>query len=148
MWRERLIMWRELVSRLFDDARFRSPATAHELQEVESALGLTLPADLRSLLLESNGVAADYSAPLVWSAAEMIEQNLLFRRNPEFRELYMPFDALLFFGAEGNGDQFAYRILDGQIRESSIYGWNHESDNREWFAHDLMDYFARSVPGE
>src|SRR5688572_8799140 len=122
MWRERLIMWRELVSRLFDDARFRSPATAHELQEVESALGLTLPADLRSLLLESNGVAADYSAPLVWSAAEMIEQNLLFRRNPEFRELYMPFDALLFFGAEGNGDQFAYRILDGQIRDPRSTG--------------------------
>ena len=139
-------MWRELVSRLFHDARFRSPATADELQEIESTVGLTLPTDLRSFLLESNGVAAHYSAPLVWSAAEMIEQNLLFRGNPDFRDLYMPFDALFFFGAEGNGDQFAYRILNGQIREASIYEWNHESDNREWFAHDLKDYFARSVP--
>src|SRR5688572_3584553 len=139
-------MWRELVSQLFGAARFRAPAAAHELQEVESALRVTLPADLRSLLLESNGVAAYYSAPLVWSAAEMIEQNLLFRRNPDFRDLYMPFDALFFFGAEGNGDQFAYRILDGEIREPWIYEWSHESDNREWFAHDLRDYFARSVP--
>ena len=139
-------MWRELVSQLFGDARFRAPATAHEVQEIETTFGVTLPADLRSLLLESNGVAAYYSAPLVWSAAEMIEQNRLFRRNPDFRDLYMSFDALLFFGAEGNGDQFAYRILDGQIREPWIYEWSHESDNREWFAHDLRDYFARSVP--
>jgi hypothetical protein len=93
-------MWRELVSQLFGDARFRASATAHELQEIETTFGVTLPADLRSLLLESNGVAAYYSAPLVWSAAEMIEQNLLFRRSPDFRDLYMPFDALFFFGAE------------------------------------------------
>ena len=139
-------MWRELVSRLFDDARFQPPATADQLRQVESALAVTLPADLRSLLLESNGVAAYYSAPLVWSAAELIEQNVLFRGKPEFRELYMPFDSLLFFGAEGNGDQFAYRILGGQIREAWVYEWDHESDDREWFAHDLNDYFQRCVP--
>lgn len=139
-------MWRELVSGLFDDARFKGPATTGELQQLEATFGLTLPGDLRSLLLESNGVAAYYSAPLVWSVAEMVEQNLLFRRKPEFRELYMPFDSLFFFGAEGNGDQFAYRILDKQIREAWVYEWDHESDNRSWFAHDLRDYFARSVP--
>ncbi|HEY7520373.1 MAG TPA: SMI1/KNR4 family protein [Methylomirabilota bacterium] len=139
-------MWRELVSRLFDDGRFQPPASADQLRQVEAALGVTLPPDLESFLLESNGVAAYYSSPLVWSATEIIEQNLLFRRNPDFRELYMPFDALLFFGAEGNGDQFAYRILDGQIREAWIYEWDHESDNREWFAHDLADYFKRCVP--
>ena len=139
-------MWRELVSGLFDDARFQPPATSGQLQQLEATFGLELPADLRSLLLESNGVAAYYSAPLVWSAAEMIDQNLLFRGNAGFRELYMPFDSLFFFGAEGNGDQFAYRILAGQIRESWIYEWDHESDNRQWFAHGLKDYFERSVP--
>ena len=139
-------MWRALVSRLFADAKFSPPATAGQLQDVERTFGLTLPADLKSLLLESNGVAAYYSAPLVWSATEMIEQNLLFRRNADFAELYMPFDSLFFFGGEGNGDQFAYRILAGQIREPWIYEWEHESDNRVWFAHGLEDYFQRSVP--
>jgi hypothetical protein len=141
-------MWRERISRLFDDARFQPPATAGQLRQVETIFGVTLPADLRSLLLESNGVAAYYSAPLVWSAAEIIEQNLFFRRNPEFRDLYMPFDALLFFGAEGNGDQFAYRVLAGQIHDWGIYEWDHESDNRQWFAHNLEDYFKRSVPSD
>lgn len=140
-------MWRALVSRLFADPVFSPPATADQLQEVERTFGLVLPADLKSFLLESNGVAARYRAPLVWSAAEMIEQNLLFRRSADFAALYMPFDSLFFFGAEGNGDQFAYRILAGQIRETSwIYEWDHESDDREWFAHGLQDYFERSVP--
>ena len=141
-------MWRERISRLFDDARFQPPATTAELRQIETTFGVALPADLRSLLLESNGVAAYYSAPLVWSAAEMIHQNLFFRRNPEFRDLYMPFDALLFFGAEGTGDQFAYRVLGGQIHDGAIYEWDHESDNRQWFAHNLEDYFKRSVPSD
>lgn len=142
-------MWRELVSRLFKDAEFQPPATASQLQQLESTFRLKLPEDLRSLLLESNGVAAHYSSPLVWSTVETTEQNLLFRRNPGFAELYMAFDCLFFFGAEGNGDQFAYRILAGQIRDTSwIYEWDHESDSREWFAHGLKDYFERSVPKE
>jgi hypothetical protein len=78
---------------------------------------------------------------------ELIAQNQLFRRNAEYSDLYMPFDCLLFFGGEGNGDQFGYRILGGRIHETSfIYEWDHESDNRVWFATDLTDYFRRSVP--
>jgi hypothetical protein len=80
---------------------------------------------------------------------EIVSQNRLFREHPEFSALYMPFDSLFFFGAEGNGDQFAYRILGGRIRETSwIYEWDHESDDRVWFASDLADYFRRSVPEE
>lgn len=142
-------MWRELVSRLFGDAKFHAPATLTQLHQVESALGITLPADLRSLLLESNGVAGNYSSPLVWSTDDIVQQNLAFRRNSDFAELYMPFDHLFFFGADGGGDQFAYRILGGQIRDTSwIYRWDHESDDREWFADRLEDYFERSVPTE
>jgi hypothetical protein len=59
----------------------------------------------------------------------------------------MPFDHLLFFGAEGNSDLFAYRILNGVIPPTSwIYERDHESDNREWFAHGLKDYLERCVP--
>jgi hypothetical protein len=82
------------------------------------------------------------------AGTELIAQNRLFRENADFAELYMPFDSLLFFGAEGNGDQFGYRILGGQIRPTSfIYEWDHESDDRVWFATDLADYFRRSRPG-
>jgi hypothetical protein len=36
--------------------------------------------------------------------------------NTDFKELYMPFDCLLFFADAGNGDQFGYPICDGVIR--------------------------------
>ncbi len=139
-------MWRDSISRLFADAIFQPPATATATQQLEDGLQLRLPRDLRSLLLESNGVAAHCSTPLVWSAEEMLEQNRSLRQNSEFVELYMPFNSLLFFGADGGGDQFAYRILGGRIRDTSgIYRWDHESDNRIWFAQDLEDYFQRAV---
>jgi hypothetical protein len=61
----------------------------------------------------------------------------------------MPFDCLFFFGGEGGGDQFGYRVLGRQIRDTSwIFKWDHESDNREWFAPNLEQFFERSVPSD
>jgi hypothetical protein len=58
----------------------------------------------------------------------------------------MPFDCLFFFGGDGGGDQFAYRVLAGQIRDTSwIFRWEHESDNREWFASSLEQFFKNAV---
>jgi hypothetical protein len=137
-------MWREMVSQLMEDAKLSSPAAQANIQEVEALLGLSLPDDLKAFLLESNGLRAHYGSPLVWSIGEILQQNRLFRDNPDFAELYMPFDSLFFFGADGNGDQFAYRVLAGRIRDTSwIFKWDHESDNREWFAAGLEDFFRR-----
>ncbi len=142
-------MWRSLISGLFADAKFFAPATTSELERAETELQISFPDELRSLLLETNGVAAHYSSPLVWPVEEIVTQNRLFRENADFVQLYMPFNSLLFFGGEGNGDQFAYRILGGRIRATSfIYEWDHESDGRVWFATDLPDYFRRSVPND
>jgi hypothetical protein len=52
----------------------------------------------------------------------------------------MPFDALLFFGDAGNGDQFAYGILDGEVRMPDIFAWDHENDSRYWVAPDLRQF--------
>jgi hypothetical protein len=141
----RATMWRELVSGLFEDVTFSDPTTAADIRRLEEAFGLTLPDELKTFLLESNGVSADY-APLVWPVDEMIEQNRSFRENEGFAELYMPFDCLFFFGGDGGGDQFAYRVLAGQIRDTSdIYRWEHECDDRGWFASNLKDFFERWV---
>jgi hypothetical protein len=140
-------MWRELVSSLFADAKFAPPAVTAQLDRAERELQISFPMELRSLFLESNGVAAHYSCPFVWPIEKVVAENRSFRKNPDFVDLYMPFDSLLFFGDEGNGDHFGYRILGGQIRPTSfIYEWDHESDDRVWFATDLPDYFRRCVP--
>ena len=138
--------WRAQISEVFTDAKFAAPAKPAELERAESELRISFPAELRSFFLETNGVTARYGSPLVWPVEEVITQNKLFREQPDFTDLYMPFDSLLFFGAEGNGDQFAYRILGGRILPASfIFEWDHENDNRVWFATDLADYFRRSV---
>lgn len=55
---------------------------------------------------------------------------MIFRQSVDFRELYMPFDCLLFIADAGNGDQFAYSIVGGAIRRDDIFAWDHENDSR------------------
>jgi hypothetical protein len=141
-------VWRELIQRLTPDCEFAPPATAAQLAAAERALGATLPADLRAILQEANGVTARHGLGLVWPAERIAADNLAFRSNAEFRELYMPFDHLLFLGDDGSGDQFAFRILAGGVQPDNVYRWVHESDAREWFAGDIRDYLARALGHE
>lgn len=140
--------WRKLIRGLTADAEFAAGASESQIAQAEEALGIPLPDDLKSLLLESDGVRADHGADVVWSCAQVAARNLKFRRFEDFRKLYMPFDNLLFVGADGNGDQFAYAIAaSGEIIGADIYRWDHETDGRGWFSGTLVQYFeARLNP--
>lgn len=132
-WRER---WNKELSRL----TFKEPATATAVAGVRLALGPNVPADLLSLLNESDGVLGPYSEGLVWSADRIVRDNGHFRSEPRFRDLYMSFDSALFFGEAGNGDHFFFPVLpSGEIR-TEVFVWNHENDNRSWAAQSLEDY--------
>jgi len=139
--------WRTRLARFGEAVRLATPASAESVEGLTDALGVTLPAELHALLLESDGVADRYGAGLVWPAAEIVRQNRAFRTNPEFRALYMPFDALLFFGEAGNGDQFFFRILDGAVRGPDVYVWAHETDSRVWAAPSLEALLERRLAG-
>jgi hypothetical protein len=135
--------WRELIGSAFTDAKFYIPASDKEIGHAERELGVEFPDELRQLLRETNGAAAHYGAPLIWPVEEIIEQNRHFRTSTAFAQLYQPFTDQLFFGAEGNGDQFAYRIVEGRIGDTSIYEWDHETDGRTLFASGLKEYVSR-----
>jgi hypothetical protein len=139
--------WRELVQRLSADCKFSPRATAAQLAALERALRVTLPADLRSLLLESNGVVGQHGLRLVWPIERIESDNATFRGNADFRELYMPFDHLLFFADAGNGDQFAYAVLAGEVRRDDVFVWNHENDSRTWAAPTLERYLEWWLSG-
>jgi hypothetical protein len=49
---------------------------------------------------------------------------------------------LLFFGASGNGDLFAYRILAGEVRDDDIFVWDHETDSRTQVSWGLERFLA------
>jgi len=133
--------WKSIVGSLADDVEFAAGATEAEIAQAERAMGHRLPDDLRALLLESNGIQDENGAGLIWPCADIAEQNLAFRREEGFRELYMPFDNLLFIGDDGTGDQFAFGITaDGKVSTGDIYHWDHETDGRAWIAGDLREY--------
>lgn len=102
---------------------------------------MQFPAELVDVLRESDGIQGEYGLGLLWPLAQVVTENLKFRTQVDFRTLYMPFDHLLFFADAGNGDQFAFTILEGQIRRSDIFVWNHETDSRTWVAPSLETYF-------
>ncbi len=133
-----------MVASVAPDAEFAEPATEIRLAALEQTLGIHLPEKLRQLLLEFDGLTADSGADVVLSVARIGQHNHQFRTEKSFRELYMPFDHLLFFGEDGGGDQFAFAVqADGEIHTPDIFCWEHETDARSWYASGLEQFFER-----
>jgi hypothetical protein len=139
--------WKSYIASLEPCAAFRPAASAEDLLRLEAAFKVALPPDLRSLLSCSDGVEGIHGSSLVWPCARILKDNTEFRASLSFRELYMPFDPLLFFADAGNGDQFAYTICDGHVRPD-IFVWNHEDDSRTWVASRLEQYLEWLLTGK
>ncbi|MFJ7205783.1 SMI1/KNR4 family protein [Streptomyces sp. NPDC098789] len=84
---------------------------------------------------------------MIWSVERIALPNEEFRTREDLRSLYMPFDALLFFGDNGGGDRFALPV--SPLRPD-VFVWDHENDSRTWVAPSLERYLrsALSRPGE
>ncbi|MER5402456.1 SMI1/KNR4 family protein [Streptomyces sp. NPDC002599] len=133
-------MWRETAARTFPSVGLREAVQESGLAVAQERLGRTLPAELRALLLESDGVIGHTYTDTVWPLDRIVEQNLLFWSDETLARLYMPFDAFLFFGDNGGGDQFAFVQ---RPERPDIFVWEHESDSRRWVAGGLRDYLGR-----
>ncbi|MEU0336969.1 SMI1/KNR4 family protein [Streptomyces sp. NPDC006193] len=120
----------------------QDPAAPDVLAAAEEQLGQQLPESLRKLLTETDGIEADYGTEVVWSAEKIMEENQSFRHNAEFRDLYMSFDALLFFGDNGAGDQFAFVRTPPR---DDVFVWDHETDSRTWVAPSLESYLRSAL---
>jgi hypothetical protein len=136
------------ISQYSDKCSFNRPADKSDIEECGKALGVELPKQLTDLLLESNGIQGEYGLRLLWTVDQITETNKTFRTTAVFKEIYKPFDSLLFFADAGNGDQFGFSIIDGQVKSDDIFVWNHEDDSREWVAPDLLKYFEWWLSGQ
>ena len=141
-------MWVEKIKKYSSDCEFLPPANSQEIFLAEENLKTKLHPDLKSALMESNGVFGVYGLGLLWNIERIKMDNLSFRENQDFKELYMPFDHLMFFADAGNGDQFAYAIQGGQIIKDDIFVWNHENDSRNWVAPNLAYYLEWWLNGK
>lgn len=134
---------RETAALCFDDCEFFPPVLPGAVAAAESALGCTLPDDLKELYSRTDGLLANYGTNLVMPLQEALRENESLRYSPDFRELYMPFTHMLVFGGAGNGDLFFYPIrADGSLARN-VFIWDHESDSRSYFANSLKDLFLR-----
>jgi hypothetical protein len=141
-------MWVDLAHRFQPEARAAAPASMAAVEEAEEALGVQFPAELRSLLEETDGLVDEYGAGL-WSVARLLESNLEMREDSSTSDLYMPFANLLLIADAGNGDLFAYPIQgDGAINRPDIFLWDHETDSRQWVAGSLHQFVERWFGGE
>ena len=130
-------MWRERVEALTLEATFGPPVDETAIAEAERTLGGRLPGVLVELLSETDGISGEHGLGLVWPLSRIVSDNLTFRTFDDFRDLYMPFDPLLFFADAGNGDQFA---LVWQLQRDDVFVWDHENDSRRWVAPDIERY--------
>lgn len=125
------------------EATFHPPAQPEALSAAEASLGHPLPNDLRQVLGESDGIEGEYDLGLVWNAERIRRDNIEFRIYEDFRDLYMPFNGLVFFADAGNGDQFALSLTGN----CAVYVWDHENDSRTWIAPTVMAYLEGWMTG-
>lgn len=107
-----------------------------------------MPPNLLNLYNETNGVFDEHGYPLIWSTGQIVEDNLFFRHFEDYKDIYMPFDNLLFFSDAGNGDLFGFAILNGSIQKDDIYVWDHEDDSRTWIAASLEEFIKGWITEE
>jgi hypothetical protein len=141
-------MWREIIKSAIPGARLAKAATASSLGRAETALSVSLPPDLRALLRETNGAGAPDGFSIVWGIGEIVDRNRGMREPGTWDDLYQPFDSLLFFGEDGNGDLFGYRMDGGADAGPPIIRWDHETDERSPLAVDLEEYLRLRGLGE
>jgi len=140
-------MWRERIAELASNVSFGPPGSERAVRDAEVALQVAFPESLRGLLLEADGVEGEFGLGLIWPAARICGDNVRFRKDPGFAELYMPFQPLLFFADAGNGDQFAFVVLAGAIPRPDVFVWDHENDSRTWVAPSLETYLQWWLSG-
>lgn len=138
--------WKQLAGELAPEGEFGQPASEDRIAAVEMGIRIRLPASLREFLGEADGLIAENGSRVVWSASDILDRNREFRTYEQFRSLYMSFEALLFFGDDFGGDQYAFAIqADGQIHKRDIFRWDHETDSRFWFAARLEQYLGKRL---
>lgn len=132
--------WRAILHELFPDGEFTTPATEQELNEIEQALRICLPGDLRLLLSETNGVRdSKYGYAHLWSTQRILQENREFHEHLGiWGNAYQP---LTFFADAGNGDYFGFLSNSHELAvRSEVYVWDHEDDSIQQIAPTIHDF--------
>jgi len=132
-------MWKNYFQGISEECTFSTPTTKNEIDKVESLLNVTLPQELKEIMLETNGVKGSYELGLIWPLDRIINENKHYR-DGFLEEYYMPFENLVFFAESGIGDLFAFPVSQNRVCRDDVFVWNHENDSRMWVAPSVTKY--------
>ena len=125
-----------------DDIKPRPPASAAEISRAQQQIGIRFPKELCDLLLEMDG-----DCDMLLSLGDIIAYNAY-----PYSENY-PIGSLLFFGADGTGNLFAYKVEKKEAKSGEIYLWDHETavwrpkEDELWYKADSLVDLIRDYYG-
>ncbi len=128
-------MFKELIadcSKEIKYVRIQEPATAEQISAAEKEIGCCFPTELISLLNELNG-----DNWLFFSVDEIISTIKTVRET--FEEDYPGIENHLFFAGNGCGDYYCYEITNGEADITSIYIWEHETNETHKVASNITE---------
>jgi SMI1/KNR4 family protein SUKH-1 len=147
-------MWQELIEDLTAHEQpigdlepgpdFFRGATPAQLDVVEREIGLQLPASLRELLGESNGIFVEFGQHLIWNTDELVMYN-----QPPWVLLVNALDwhdfpdkqRLLFFGDAGvDGIRFGFPVTSENHVSEQVFAWYPIGKEQIHKASSLRDY--------
>ena len=139
-------MYRELLSRYLTDnpfAALQSPCPKEALTKAEKAVGYSFPADLKTLLSETNG-----DRWLLLSAEEIVQNVLSFRNclaqaPDDEKALWREAAAFLPIATNGCGDYYGYRVFQNVVDQGQLVLWEHESFECRYAADDIADLIEK-----
>lgn len=149
------MLWRDWISKRYVDRaeeerpEFRDGATPERLAKLETELGLPLPASLRELLLESDGVDLWMYCQnnwfkyltVVWSCDQILEKNRSLNNDPQGPGRPPDMAPPLFFANPGvDGVLFAVLVNASSPADPAVYAYSPMEHEWEIQAPSLKDH--------
>ena len=138
-------MWRTLIRSYDPEARFGRRATPACLAALEITFSGEVPPALLALLCDLDGAIDGQGCAICWCAERIRDENMRMRMSPLYRECYMPFEPLLFFGEVADGQRAGLAIIPGMITQPNVYVWDPRNDSRIWVAASLGHYLLERL---
>lgn len=153
--------WREIIDGAYTErsederdvvrAEYEHGASRGDLAALVKELGCALPADLQSLLLESNGFMEVFEIEgrfvenmwIVWPASELPDNNR--HRREEIEEPRPPGYLLVFASAGADGILFAF---DTRSPKSGVVAWFPIEDEIRPLASSLREFLVGWITGK
>lgn len=140
------MMWQQFIVNLGDHCKTHPPLTEEWIDKGLFDLGVTLNADLKSFLLETDGLY-DYKQFLwmVWTVRDLAAYNIEMRNHQEFADKGYNFEDIFFISNSGkDGILFGLPIVNNII-QACIIAWYPTTDERVLVSDSLEDYVTKWI---